>query len=272
MVLFLSPLASNAVNKGRKNKVPSKKQSTSISVNKSIDPPFNYSKFLKEWKKSYISQKEMMLFIFQYANSGMLRRRKVPKYVDFRNYLIDSNLFQLNVLENIRSIGQNEMMRKSLMEYVQKVIHRNQNPKECRNIDVIVYDPQPICGFGCQIHHIAYCLTTALGEGKPLVVKPSRWHEFNSIFDLIMPLSETCRYDMINTHQLRVKSIDVTYDYQVKEFLPQAFPDNIRKQIEEFHTDPFLWWIGQIIMYILRLKPHILKRLKPIEFTSPIVG
>ncbi|KII63762.1 Alpha-(1,6)-fucosyltransferase [Thelohanellus kitauei] len=247
------------------------KHSSSISLNKSTDSSFKFPYFLKEWKTIYTSQKEILLFIAEYAAPGMLQY-KFPKNVDFYNYLIDSNSFQLKNFENLRPIGQNRMTHESLVKYVRHVIHRNQNPKDCRKIEVMAYEPKIICGFGCQIHHFAHCLTVALGEGKPLLVKASPWHNFRSIFDVIMPLSETCHYYMIETHNLTAKHIDLKYLFKEKQFLPPIFPENIRKQIEEFHTDPFLWYISQIITYILRLRSNIIKQLKPIDFTFPIVG
>ncbi|KII68812.1 Alpha-(1,6)-fucosyltransferase [Thelohanellus kitauei] len=272
MSLFWGLLASVAVLHGTRSQATSETNSSSISFDKSVAPSVSNIKFLKEWKKLYILQKESLLFTYQYAAPGMLRPEKVSKPADFYNYLIRASLFQKKNLENLRSTGQNNMGRESLINYVQGVIHSNQNPKACKDIEVIAYDPQQICGFGCQIHHIAYCMTVALGEGKPLVVKSSPWHSFDSIFSIIMPLSTTCHYDMIDTHNLKAKYIDLLYEYKIKDFIPPKFPENIRKQIEEFHTDPFLWWISQIVTYILRLQPNIIKQLKPIEFTSPIVG
>ncbi|KII68810.1 Alpha-(1,6)-fucosyltransferase [Thelohanellus kitauei] len=270
--LFSCLLASVVVLQKTEGHPTSQAYDEPISLNQSAPPPFSYSKFLEEWKKLYISQKELLLFIFQYAAPGMLHQKMLPKNVDFYDYLIDINLFQMNNLEELLSEGQNRMTRESLVEYVQKVIYRNQNPKDCSDIEVIGYVPKEICGFGCQIHHIAYCLSVALGEGKPLVVKGSPWHEFDSIFDVIMPISETCRYEMIETHNLKVKYVEVEDEYPIKEYLPPIFPGNIKEQIEEFHTDPFLWYIAQIIMYILRLRPNILRHLNLIEFSSPIVG
>ncbi|KII63753.1 Alpha-(1,6)-fucosyltransferase [Thelohanellus kitauei] len=243
-----------------------------MSINLSFNEPISYSNMLEEWKKLFTTQKEILLFIFQYAAPGMLRVNKVPKNVDFYNNLISLNLLQMSNLYSLHSKSQNRMTRESLVKYMQKVINSNQNPKNCRDIEVIAYEPRSICGFGCQVHHIAYGLTVALGEGKPLVVKASPWHDFESIFDVIMPLSETCHYEMIDTHNLKAKYLELEEEYQIKEFLPPAFPENIKEQIEEFHTDPFLWYISQIMMYIMRLRPYIWKKLRPIEFKSPIVG
>ncbi|KII63756.1 Alpha-(1,6)-fucosyltransferase [Thelohanellus kitauei] len=270
--LFWGILASFTVFQNTQCLPTSPTQSGPMTLNQTIGLLSSYAKFLKEWKTLYSSQKEILLSILNYERPEILRDLKVTKDVDLYNYLIDVSLFQMNKLEDIRSQSQNVALRDSLVQHVRKVIHRNQNPKECRDIEVIAYDPQSICGFGCQIHHIAYCLTTALGEGKPLLVKASPWHNFDSIFDLIMPLSENCHYDMIETHNLTAKHIRLKYEYHVAEFLPPIYPENIGELIDEFSTEPFVWYIAQIIMYILRFRPNMMNHVKPIELPSPIVG
>ncbi|KII68808.1 Alpha-(1,6)-fucosyltransferase [Thelohanellus kitauei] len=244
----------------------------SVSISKSVAQPFNYSGFLKEWTNAYFSQKEILLYIFKYATPGMLVDENLEKEIDFYNYLIDNSLYQMKIFEDLRLMGQNEAARESFTNYVRDVIHRNQNPKICRNIEVIGYEPKESCGFGCQVNQLAYGLAKALMEGKPLVVKGSRWNNFNTILDIIMPLSQTCHYRRKKANKLRVKLIEFADENRIKEFLTPAFPANIKEKIEEFHTDPYLWWIGQIINYILRLRPHIVNKIKPNYFTSPIVG
>ncbi|KII68816.1 Alpha-(1,6)-fucosyltransferase [Thelohanellus kitauei] len=152
-----------------------RKDSSSALMNKSDVSSFDYPNFLKEWNKLYTSQNENLLFIAQYAAPGMLRPEKLPKNLDFYNHLIRSNLFQKKNLIDLRSNGQKTFLHESLVKYVHQVIHRNQNPENCRDMEVIGYETKEYCGFGCQIHLLAYCLIVALGEGKPLVVKSDQW-------------------------------------------------------------------------------------------------
>ncbi|KII68809.1 Alpha-(1,6)-fucosyltransferase [Thelohanellus kitauei] len=270
--LFWSLLASVTVLQVKRINPTSGEHSAIIPRNETRCTPFICSKFLEQWKKLYIAQKEILLLISQHTSPSMLQQNNAPKHFDLYNYFIDICLFQLMNLENIRSKAHNWKMQESMMKYVRKVIHRNQNPKNCRNIEVIAYDPKSICGFGCQIHHLAYCLMVALGEGKPLVVKTSPWNEFGSIFDVIMPLSQTCHYGMIKTNHLKVKYIEVEDEFPKKEILPRAFRKYMMEKIEEFHTDPFLWYISQIIIYIMRLRPNTWKIIQPMKLKSPIVG
>ncbi|KII63755.1 Alpha-(1,6)-fucosyltransferase [Thelohanellus kitauei] len=272
MPLFVGILVSFIVLHRLEGLTTSKKYSSSISMNKLIGYPSNYSSFLKAWKTLYTAQKEIVLFIAEYADRGTLRCPNRLKYLGCYNYLIDNSLYQMKLLEDLRSMTQDETTRDSLTNYVEKMIYRNQNPKHCRDIEVIGYETKEYCGLGCQIHLLGYCLIVALGEGKPLVVKSDEWQGFDSIFDVLMPLSETCHYNMTKSHNLKVEFINLSYHYKNMEYLPKVIPENIRQQIEEFHTDPFLWWIAQIITYVLRLRPNVIENLEPKEFTSPIVG
>ncbi|KII63754.1 Alpha-(1,6)-fucosyltransferase [Thelohanellus kitauei] len=244
----------------------------SFPKDKYVTQPLNISRFLKKWTNGYYSHKEMFLYIFKYAKPGMLIDKDLEKEIDFYNYLIDSSLYQMKIFEDLRLMGQNEVARESLTNNVQEAIHRNQNPKNCTDNEVLGYEPKESCGIGCQVNQLAYGLAIALMEGKPLVVTGSQWHNFNTIFDIIMPLSQTCHYHKKKYNKLKMKLIEFADDYKVKEFLTPAFPANIKEKIEEFHTDPYLWWMGQLIKYILRLKPIIWNKLKPIHFASPIVG
>jgi hypothetical protein len=36
-----------------------------------------------------------------------------------------------------------------------------------------------ICGLGCQMHHLTYCLITAYASNRTLLVKPSKWKYTN---------------------------------------------------------------------------------------------
>jgi hypothetical protein len=55
-----------------------------------------------------------------------------------------------------------------------------------------------------------------------------------------------------------------------------VFPENMNKIIERFHSDPQLWWAGQMASYILRptvyLRNLIADKKKALGFKNIIVG
>ncbi|VDK81492.1 unnamed protein product, partial [Cylicostephanus goldi] len=53
---------------------------------------------------------------------------------------------------------------------IQQKIRRMQNPEDCRTAKALVCNLDKECGFGCQLHHVAYCFLTAFGSGRMLVL------------------------------------------------------------------------------------------------------
>lgn len=50
------------------------------------------------------------------------------------------------------------------------------------------------CGFGCQIHHAAYCLIVAYASERTLIMASKGWrYHKNGWEDIFLPLSDTCR-------------------------------------------------------------------------------
>ncbi|XP_030834720.1 alpha-(1,6)-fucosyltransferase-like [Strongylocentrotus purpuratus] len=60
------------------------------------------------------------------------------------------------------------------------------------------------------------------------------------------------------------------------DFLPLAIPEDISERLERVHGNPAVWWIGQIMTYILRPQPQLQefmdKETAALGFTHPIVG
>ncbi|XP_030848638.1 alpha-(1,6)-fucosyltransferase [Strongylocentrotus purpuratus] len=60
------------------------------------------------------------------------------------------------------------------------------------------------------------------------------------------------------------------------DFLPLAIPEDISVRLRRVHSKPLVWWIGQIITYILKPQPQtqqfIDNKTTALGFTHPIVG
>lgn len=60
------------------------------------------------------------------------------------------------------------------------------------------------------------------------------------------------------------------------QFLPLAVPRDLSERIIRLHGDPALWWISQVIRYLVRPQPEILQYLQKVEqgmkFQRPVVG
>ena len=60
------------------------------------------------------------------------------------------------------------------------------------------------------------------------------------------------------------------------DFLPLAIPEDISQELMRAHGNPAVWWIGQIMKFIMRLQPdvkeYIEKKAAALKFEHPIVG
>jgi len=58
--------------------------------------------------------------------------------------------------------------------------------------------------------------------------------------------------------------------------LPLAVPEDLRPRLERFHASPPVWWIGQLLKFLLKPKPKLSKLIKDagdrLGFSHPIVG
>ena len=92
---------------------------------------------------------------------------------------------------------------KRLSHLVQNKIRELQNPEEgsCGSTKKLVCQLNKGCGFGCQIHHLVYCMIVSMATKRTLVMNAHNWRYahsksrsseakgWNSVF---LPLSETC--------------------------------------------------------------------------------
>ena len=60
------------------------------------------------------------------------------------------------------------------------------------------------------------------------------------------------------------------------DFLPQAVPADLADKLERFHGDPAVWWIGQVVSYLIRpnsdLRLYLTESEQNVTRQGPIVG
>ena len=210
---------------------------------------------------------------------------------------------------------------KSLSNYIQKQIHELQNPIDCKIAEKIVCTLNKGCGFGCQIHHLSYCMIIALATKRTLILNSKNWRYVNkiqrspiidklsssqsstttSMWELAFkPLSENCLDDSGTSRTNWLNSIDHQHfdeqqslqhrNVQVIDlpildslrprpsYLPLTIPEEISSELKLLHGSPFVWFIGQILQYIMKPSKEIEQFLNEkrkqfqIEQQHPIVG
>ena len=99
----------------------------------------------------------------------------------------DSEPFQLNWKYWQKNISTD------LALLMQKRIEYLQNPSDCESANKLVCHVAKACGFGCQIHHVAYCFIMAYATKRTLVVDSGNWRYSPQGWDAVFqPLSTTC--------------------------------------------------------------------------------
>ncbi|CAF0711896.1 unnamed protein product [Brachionus calyciflorus] len=174
----------------------------------------------------------------------------------------------------------------NLAKVVQKRFTELQNPEDCNNKKKIICDMGKSCGYGCQMHHIMYCFITAYFTNRTMILNSDGWRYNEKGYEAyFMPLSETCRKSNAqqvgwNEHndekapEIKMPIIDAIVNKP--SFLPLSVPKEILEPLKKFHGDPFVWWSGQVLSYLMRFNSEFQKTInqhtEAIQFKTPCVG
>ncbi|XP_050677683.1 alpha-(1,6)-fucosyltransferase [Leptidea sinapis] len=173
----------------------------------------------------------------------------------------------------------------NVSELVQRRLRYLQNPTNCRDARKVICNLNKGCGFGCQLHHIVYCLIFAYASERTLILNSKGWRYNTKGWEYVFhPISDTCTtaYDdkvvqWPGTYDPKVVSLPFIDSISKKpKFLPLAVPSDLAHRIVRFNGDPSSWWIGQILKYILKPRPAMQKSINDtiakMNFKRPIVG
>lgn len=101
-------------------------------------------------------------------------------YSEFEPYQLNWKYWQRNVSIELRSL-------------IKKRLNYLQNPSDCNLAKKLVCRVAKSCGFGCQIHHVAFCFIMAYATKRTLILDSTNWRYsqkgWNKVF---LPISSTC--------------------------------------------------------------------------------
>ncbi|XP_067681584.1 alpha-(1,6)-fucosyltransferase-like [Haliotis asinina] len=226
--------------------------------------------------------------------SNITSRRQLKKSVDHMRKTADQYHWRIkHKLNNIQDGDGREKRKWDIMNELSQKVQRRfayiQNPKNCRTSRKYIC-PLKSCGYGCQLHHMAYCLIMAYASNRTLVVNQldknsQSWTPF------FKPLSETClkSYDhnVVQWNELNISGEGDPDEAEVllpvldnigfrPDYLPLAIPADLAQTLQRFHGNPIVWWIGQVAKYLTRFSDDTERDLKEyeknIKFRGPIVG
>lgn len=175
-----------------------------------------------------------------------------------------------------------------LGDLVQRRLNYLQNPKSCNDTKKLLCKTTKQCGFGCQLHHLAYCLIVAYYTQRTMILQSVGWkyapHGWETLF---LPMSRTCTdADGKSRHpwtaEEAIRSVQVVEMPIIDSMaarpaaLPLAVPADLADRLTRFHGNPAAWWIGQIVTYLTRPQPMLKTEWEKtkfnLNFSSPIVG
>ncbi|XP_026804438.1 alpha-(1,6)-fucosyltransferase-like isoform X2 [Rhopalosiphum maidis] len=172
----------------------------------------------------------------------------------------------------------------SLSILVQNRLEELQNPPNWFIAKQLICKLEKSCEFNCQLHHIVYCLIFAYNTQRMLVLDYKNW-EYGDIWqDFFLPLSDSdtllINASVVewpgdqNSQIIHLPPIDLIRPKP--NFLPQMIPNDLAERLTVLHGDPIVWWIGQILKYLLQPRESTNYRLdnyaKKLKFQKPIVG
>lgn len=116
----------------------------------------------------------------QYNSLQMWYNQLKDIYSDSKPYQLNWNYWQRNISAELALL-------------MRKRIDFLQNPPDCDSARKLVCHVAKSCGFGCQIHHVSYCLIMAYATKRTLILDSTNWRYSPTGWDAIFqPISSTC--------------------------------------------------------------------------------
>nr|CAG4648559.1 EOG090X03KK [Polyphemus pediculus] len=195
----------------------------------------------------------------------------------------------LNDLNDLSNMEGHDRWRateaRALSDLVQRRLHYLQNPSDCSKAKKLLCNLNKSCGYGCQIHHAAYCFIMAYATKRTMILNSKKWRYHHGGWEKIfLPVSDTCRDPggvdknkwpgRNETQVIELPIVDMLSPRP--PFLPLAIPRDLSERMIRLHGDPQVWWIGQFMKYLLRYQPETQGMLdqakEAMNFKKPIVG
>ncbi|XP_037048449.1 alpha-(1,6)-fucosyltransferase-like [Bradysia coprophila] len=241
--------------------------------NKIIEPSVEYEKLRRRVQSN---TQEM----WNYVNSEMIELKKIgnPGSANFSvqidaiiNAAAEQKNSLLHDLDQLAEVDGYEAWRlkeaAELSDLMQRRLHHLQNPEDCGKARKLMCPLEVDCGYGCELHHVVYCLIMAYATERTL------------------PISDTCltsegaSYGTWSNDIQNIQVVDIPrMDNLIPQtpFLPQVIPEDLAPRLTRLHGDPFVWWVGQFLKYLLRMQPQTHNMVdghrQKLGFTKPIVG
>lgn len=142
-----------------------------------------------------------MLSFFRLIRSYLLKLRQEDGYETYREReMKELSKIMQNRIQHLQNPPDCEKARKvvcsinkGMYQPEQQTIMQITITDEEIKYFVLTYDNILGCGFGCQIHHVAYCMVVAYATSRTLVLESKGWRYNRQGWDKVfMPVSDSC--------------------------------------------------------------------------------
>ncbi|KAI6190592.1 hypothetical protein M3Y97_00135300 [Aphelenchoides bicaudatus] len=191
-----------------------------------------------------------------------------------------------------RAANWHRLELQKLTDTIQQRIHKLQNPVNCKETNILVCDLNKGCGFGCQLHHVGYCLSVAAASNRTLVLDKDgdgwRYSKqgWTSVFKAIssctfadaVPVGTSTESWKTVNDKARVTFLTIVEALIKKpEQLPLSFPKQLADNLLTHHSYPPVFFGSQFVWYLMRSNKHMQDILSSAEAKipfneGPIVG
>ncbi|BHF77608.1 Alpha-(1,6)-fucosyltransferase [Sparganum proliferum] len=132
----------------------------------------------------------------------------------------------------------------ALSSELRRQIARLQNPPDCRRARFALAELRYSCGFGCAAHHMALKFSFAFATNRTLLLQHNDWKDF------FLPLSN-CSLKHAEG-QSGVPRLENGLPRTGKRYYAPAMPREWSENLRGLLGDPFPWYRGHLLDYILR--------------------
>ncbi|CAH8518515.1 unnamed protein product [Schistosoma intercalatum] len=201
-----------------------------------------------------VNQKELDTETVSSIQASLVRYRQNMEETITHLQLILNKLGELDEFSQIRKNGLNKLSQR-----LQEKIQKQQNPSDCKKAKYVTLDFTNLCGLGCRMHQLMYCLQLALENERVFVLKK---HHSGDPFrewlhQSMLPLSDKCSYLDSDNRSDNIECPLVRKAFTDPKWLPYALPIDMNEELLRLHEAPFVWFAGQLAAYILRPKPQL---------------
>ena len=143
-------------------------------------------------RQAHIKLNRRMTELWWYLKANLKNTISPSQIDDVMEDVRDQYRLLLEQTEQLQNVS-NEKYATEVGDLMQRRLQYLQNPPDCENAKKLVCRLTKTCGFGCQIHHVSYCLIIAYATERTLILKSNNWKYSHGGWESVfMPVSETC--------------------------------------------------------------------------------